>query len=531
MSVVLRDYQQDLVTRVRAALSSGRQRPLVVAPTGSGKTVVFSAIAQGAAEKGNNVLILAHRDQLIKQASRKLRDCGVRHGIIMAGFTPDMTARVQVASVQTLVRRLGKFKWRPRVIIIDEAHLSAAKSYRTIIEFFGDAKVIGFTGSPCRLDGKPLGAASGGIYDDLIEAISIRQLIDRGFLVQPVVYAPAEKLDLSGVHVSKGDFDTTELAAVVDKPQITGSAVAHYQRICPGKPAVAWCVNLAHAEHVAAEFNAQGIKTMMLSGEDDGDTRDRALKALETGAVQVITFVGILIEGVDCPAISCIIMLRPTMSLSSYLQVIGRGLRPHTFADGAKKSNCIVLDHSALTFKHGLADEERDWSLDDEEAKKPGKKKKPEERNDVIQCVGPNGCYGVWRIDDSPLACPHCGNPVPVKEARALEHADGELAEITPEMAEAMRAAKRNEVRGAKTLEELQRIAAARGYSPGWARATFEAKQRTRQKYQRQAAPPEPSLSELKNMTLEQLTRVAREQGWPHQWPSEFYHSQRNLGE
>lgn len=531
MTFALRDYQEQAVADVREAFKSGSSAVLLVLATGAGKTVIFSHIAKNAAELGNNVLILAHRDQLIKQASRKLREYGVRHGIIMAGFTPDMTARVQVASVQTLVRRLGKFKWQPKLIVIDETHLAAAKSYRQILDHFPGARVLGVTGSPCRLDGKPLGKAVGGIFDEMVTGISIRQLIDRGFLVQPVVYAPAEKLDLSGVHVSKGDFDTTELAAVVDKPQITGSAVAHYQRICPGEPAVAWCVNLAHAEHVAAEFNAQGIKTMMLSGEDDGDTRDRALKALETGAVQVITFVGILIEGVDCPAISCIIMLRPTMSLSSYLQVIGRGLRPHTFAGGRKKTRCVVLDHAGLTFKHGLADEERDWSLDDEEAKKPGKKKKPEERNDVIQCVGPSGCFGVWRKDDSPLACPHCGNPVPVKEARALEHAEGELAEITPEMAEAMRAAKRNEVRGAKTLEELQRIAAARGYSPGWARATFEAKQRTRQKYQRQAAPPEPSLSELKNMTLEQLTRVAREQGWPHQWPSEFYHSQRNLGE
>ena len=494
-------------------------------------TVIFSHIAKNAAEMGNNVLILAHRDQLIKQASRKLRDYGVRHGIIMAGFTPDMTARVQVASVQTLVRRLGKFKWQPKLIVIDETHLAAAKSYRQILDHFHGARILGVTGSPCRLDGKPLGRQAGGIFDHMVTGISIRQLIDRGFLVQPVVYAPAEQLDLSSVHMSKGDFDVTELAAVVDRPQITGSAVAHYQRICPGEPAVAWCVNLAHAEHVAAEFNAQGIQTMMLSGEDDSDTRDKALRALETGRVQVITFVGILIEGVDCPAISAIILLRPTMSLSSYLQVIGRGLRPHTFPDGRKKTRCVVLDHAGLTFKHGLADEERDWSLDDEEAKKPGKKKNPAERNDVIQCVGPNGCYGVWRIDDSPLACPHCGNPVPVKTGRELQHAEGELTEITPEMAEAMRNAKRREVKGAKTLEELQRIAAERGYSPGWARATFEAKQRTKQKYQRHAGPPEPTLEEMKSMTLEQLTRVAREQGWPHQWPSEFYHSQRNLGE
>jgi superfamily II DNA or RNA helicase len=214
----------------------------VVLATGAGKTVIFSFIAKSAAEKGKKVLILAHRDQLIKQASRKLRDYEVPHGIIMAGFTPNRHSRVQVASVQTLVRRLDKVKawFQPDIIVIDECHLSAAASYRKILDAFPDALILGVTGSPCRLDNKPLGKEYGGIYDHMIEGISIRDLISRGFLVRPVVYAPAEQLDLSGIKKSMGDYDTTELAAVVDKPKITGSAVAHYKKICPGVPAIAW---------------------------------------------------------------------------------------------------------------------------------------------------------------------------------------------------------------------------------------------------------------------------------------------------
>ncbi|BCP56219.1 hypothetical protein K32_48360 [Kaistia sp. 32K] len=555
MAFTLRDYQESAVEDVRLAFRAGSRAVLLVLSTGAGKTVIFSYIARSAAELGNRVLILAHRDQLIKQASNKLRDYDVNHGIIMAGFTPNRVAKVQVASVQTLVRRLEKLVARMKerydraleeamaagvpeakailqaktaarkegydLIVIDEAHLSAAKSYVQIVQalmFYG-AIVLGVTGSPCRLDGKPLGRDTGGLFDFMVQGVSIGNLIERGFLVQPRVFAPAERLDLSGIRKSKGDFDTQELAAVVDKPKITGSAVAHYKRICPNAPAVAWCVTVEHAQHVADEFNAAGIAAVMLCGEHDTATRDRAMKGLETGEIKVVTFVGILVEGVDCPAISAIILLRPTMSLSSYLQVIGRGLRPWTNpATGVKKDCCYVLDHAGLTFRHGLADEEREWSLEGE-VKVPGKKKKDADREDLIQC---KGCFGVFAPQPT---CPHCGKVVEAK-TRKLEHADGELQEITPEMAEAMRASKRKEVKGAKTLEELKRIGAQRGYSEGWALATFNARQRTREKWRPTSRPPEPTKDQLKVMSLEELERVAAQQGWPKEFASDFFHTQ-----
>lgn len=519
MAFSLRDYQEEAVVDVRVAYRDGHRAVLLVLSTGAGKTVIFSYIARSAAERGNRVLILAHRDQLIKQASNKLRDYGVKHGIIMAGFTPDPIAKVQVASVQTLVRRVGKTRFVPDLIVIDEAHLSAAASYRKILDAYPNALVLGVTGSPCRLDGKPLGRNSGGIYDHMIEGISIKKLIERGFLVKPVVYGSKEELDLSGIKKSMGDYNVEQLAEVVDKPKITGDAIAHYKKICPDVPAVAWCVTVEHAQHVAAEFNANGIRAEMLCGEHDSAHRDRVLKGLDTGEIKVVTFVGILIEGVDCPAIGAIIMLRPTLSLSSYLQVIGRGLRPYTNAQGVKKEVCYVLDHSSLWRKHGFADEEREWSLDGE-VKAKGKKKKQAERVDLIQC---KGCFAIF--EPAP-ACPHCGKPVEVK-ARNIEQVDGELVEITQEQAAALRKQKQGEVKKAKSLEDLQRIAAERGYSPGWAKHTWEAKQKKRAQFQR---PPEPTLDELKAMSLPELEKVAAQQGWPVRWASEFYHSQQALG-
>lgn len=490
MSFSLRDYQETAVTDVRMAFRL-YQLILLVLSTGAGKTVIFSYIARSSASKNKRVLILAHRDQLIKQASRKLDDYGARHGIIMAGYTPDHTAKIQVASVQTLVRRLDKIRFEPDLIVIDEAHLSAAASYRKVLERFPKAKVLGVTGSPCRLDNKPLGKDHGGIYEYMVTGISIRQLIERGFLVRPVVYAPAEQIDLSGIKKSMGDYNTEELAAVVDKPKLIGDAVNQYRKICPGIPAVAWCVTVPHAQHVADEFNAQGIPAVMLCGEHDTAYRDKVLKQLATGEIKVVTFVGILVEGVDVPEIGAVLLLRPTMSLASYLQVIGRGLRP---APG--KDCCYVLDHAGLSFKHGLADEEREWSLDWGEKKKKGKAKAKEATVDVIQCMK---CYAVFSPDAGKLAatkrtmqdpsfkgeccCPNCGEEVK-RKGRKLDQEDGELQEITPEMAERMRKQKKREVNSARTLEDLLRIAAQRGYSSGWAHQVHASRLRKLEKEQ-----------------------------------------------
>lgn len=490
MAFALRDYQETAISDVRVQFRLYQFIILVLA-TGAGKTVIFSHMARSAAQKGKRILIIAHRDQLIKQASRKLTEYGARHGIIMAGYTPDPLAKIQVASAQTLARRLAKITFEPDLIVIDETHLAAAASYIKVLDRFPNAKVLGVTGSPCRLDNKPLGREHGGIFEQMVTGISIGQLIARGFLVRPVVYAPAEQIDLSGIRKTMGDYDTTALAEVVDKPKLIGDAVDQYERICSGVPAVAWCVTVAHAQHVADAFNARGIAAVMLCGEHDTDYRDDVLKKLATGEVKVVTFVGILVEGVDVPEIGAILLLRPTMSLASYLQVIGRGLRP---AEG--KDCCYVLDHAGLSFKHGLADEERDWSLDWGEKKKKGKAKAKEATVDVIQC---KKCYAVFSPEAATAAaarrratepeyakdrcCPNCGEEV-VSKARKLEQEDGELQEITPEMAERMRKNKQREVHSARTIEELLRVAAQRGYSAGWAQQVFASRARKQDKEQ-----------------------------------------------
>lgn len=385
-------------------------------------------------------------------------------------------------------------------VLVHNCHLSAAASYMKIREAFPSALVLGVTGSPIRLDGKGLGANSGGMFQEIVVGVTVRQLIDNGYLVQPTVYASREQIDLAGIKKVAGDYDNEALADVMDKPKITGNAIEHWKRICPGVPAAVWCVNVAHAQHVAAEFNAAGIPSLALSGESTSEERDRATRDLESGKLKVVTSAMLLVEGWDCPSIGAIILLRPTMSLASYLQFIGRGLRTlyapgmpldtveQRFAAidaGPKGRKCFVLDHCGLTFKHGFADQEREWSLEGV-VKGKSKKKEQEPKLDLLQCPR---CY---HVHDPAPECPACGHIYEVK-VRKVDYAEGQLEEITPEMRaamdERMKNLRRAEVRGAKTLEELERIAAQRGYSHGWAKATFTAKARAREKYRGSSRP------------------------------------------
>ncbi len=488
MKIALRDYQLKAEDDVRDALRT-TQAVLLVLATGAGKTVIFSDIARKSALKGKRILILAHRDTLIRQASAKLMDYGVEHGIIMSGFTPARHRAVQVASVQTLTRRLKQVSLNFDLVVIDEAHLSSAKSYKDVIDAITavspKVRVLGVTGSPIRLDGKGLHRDQGGLFQHMVTGISIKDLIAQAFLVQPVVYAAAERINLDGVKKSGGDYDSQALADVMDKPVITGSAIEHYKRICPGVPAVAWCANVAHAQHVADDFNANGVPALALSGESTAEDRAKALKALSDGSIKVVTFAMLLVEGVDCPAIGAIIMLRPTMSLASYLQVIGRGLRtlyaPGMPLDtvqqrlaaiyaGPKGNRCFVLDHAGLTFKHGFADEIREWSLDGI-VKKKGKKKDKEPTINLKQC---EKCFLVHAPSD---VCPGCGYEYPVK-TRKIEEVDGELKEITAEMrekiAEQERARQRSAQAAAKSVEEM---VAQLGYSKNRAEAIVKARE------------------------------------------------------
>jgi len=448
--MALRSYQELAIAQVRGAFAQ-HSKVLLVMPTGSGKTVVFSEICRLANEKGNSVLILVHRRELLKQASDKLSKAGVEHGIIAAGFDSS-DHPVQVASVQTLARRLQTVSIDPALLVIDEAHHAVAGSWDKIIGHFADAKIIGVTATPARLDGRGLGTH----FSTLVSGPSVAQLTKLGFLSQHRVFAPPVIADLSNVRTRAGDYASDQLSAAMDRPTVTGDAVSHYRQLADGLPAIAFCCSIAHATSVCASFNAAGYRAKLVTGNMPMEERDEAILGLADGRTQVLCSVDVVSEGTDVPAVSAAILLRPTQSEALYLQQVGRILRPQP------GKIAIVLDHVGSTFKHGFVDDVRAWSLD----AKPKRKKASEPAPSVRQCPM---CFAAFKPQP---VCPCCGHEFPVKPKRQLTQREGELREMRRQDA-IERREKRKEQGRARTLPELLALAKKKGYKPGWAYKIF----------------------------------------------------------
>lgn len=469
--ITLRPYQSKSVNSVRDAYADGYKAPLLVAPTGAGKTVIFSFIAQNASAKKSKVLIMAHRLELCEQCGDKLMQNRVDFGYISPAYTPDYTKNIQVGTIQTINSRKSKIPFTPDLIVIDEAHRSLASTYRTILRFYPNARVLGVTATPIRGDGGLLNE----VYDCMIMGPTISELIALGFLVQPKTYGSSAPLDLSGVCIDRktGDYKKTELKKLVDKPLIIGDAVEHYRKICDKVPAVAFCVDIDSSMRVAAEFSAAGYICEHIDGNMDKTERSAILRRLAAGKTHVLTSVDLITEGFDAPMVQCAIMLRPTQSTGLYIQMAGRALRPFP-----GKTCAYILDHVNNTGhwrdgtffpKHGFIDQDRDWSLD---GNKRRNGKISETSIAIRQCPD---CYGIHK--PAPC-CPYCGLAYVASPSKPIEEQDGELREFTAEMK--ARTAKR-EVQQARELKDLQELGAQRGYAPGWAKHVWMARSKVKQ--------------------------------------------------
>lgn len=436
----LRPYQAQAVDDIRAAFKSHR-RVLYQLPTGGGKTVIFCHITREAVRKGKRVLILVHRQELLRQTTSKLSQWGVPWETIEAGKPTLNEWPVSVAMVQTAARRELKTY---DLIICDEAHHAVAGSWAGIIEKQPQAYLLGVTATPCRMDGKGLGDA----FDVLLEGVKMRQLITDGFLCEPKIYA-ASVADLTGVRSVGGDYNRGDLETALLKSRITGDAVREYQQHADGLPAIVFCVSVQHAQATAQAFNNAGYCSAAVDGSMDDSERKRLINGLTTGKVQVLTSCDIVSEGTDIPAVAAAILLRPTKSEALYLQQVGRALRP---MEG--KQHAIILDHAGNVFRHGMPTAAREWTLEGRD--KQARQKTAEA---VRQC---KLCYAVHQA----AVCPECGAPAPLKP-RQLKKVAGQLVPV--EDVERVKREAKVEVWGARSLEELKAIAFRRGYKPGWA--------------------------------------------------------------
>ncbi len=451
----LRPYQSDTIARLHAEAAGGRRRILIVAPTGSGKTVIAGALIAEAVSRRQRVLFLAHRRELIQQASAKLHGVSVDHGIVQAGFPTRPGEPVQIGSVQTLharaVRSTAMEMPPAEVVVVDEAHHVRARTYQQILRAYPGAIIIGLTATPCRGDGRGLGDD----FEVLIESASVAQLIEGGYLVPTKVYAPSEP-DLKGIKIEKGDYAVGQLEERVNRPKLVGDIVEHWLRLAERRPTVVFATGVSHSVAIRDEFRQAGVLAEHLDGTTPATERDSILAKLAAGTVEVVTNAMVLTEGWDCPSVSCAVLGRPTKQLGFYRQMVGRILRP---APG--KTDALILDHAGSTLTLGFVEDEITWTLKSDERAENKKNTARKERRAPTLATCPE-CSAV-KLDGSP--CSICGwRPQPKPVVVAVK--DGELGHMQRDRSVRPTSYSPDDKR--RTHAMLAFIARERGYKAGW---------------------------------------------------------------
>jgi DNA repair protein RadD len=459
----LHPYQTGVLSRIGDAIASGQRRVLLVAPTGAGKTVIAAAIITDSVSEGRRVLFLDHRRELTKQASRKLHDFGVDHGIVQAGFPARPGERVQVGSIQTLHARAVRsrsIELPPAdLVVIDEAHHSRAATYQSLLAAYPNAVILGLTATPCRADGRGLG----NLFQVLVECPSVAELIGGGYLVGTRVYAPTRP-DLTGVHVKHGDYVENELAARMNTAKLVGDVVEHWCRLGEHRLSVVFAVDVAHSVHLRNEFRAAGVLAEHLDGSTPVEERDRILAQLKSGTIEVVCNCMVLTEGWDQPSVSCLVLARPTKSLALYRQMVGRCLRP-----SPGKTEALVLDHAGATFEHGFVEDPIEWTLS-EDQRAENKLHKARTGSRAPSLTTCPECSAI-RFEGQP--CPVC-HWRPAPRAKPVDVAEGQLGWVSRN--------RRTKANGFSADDkqmfhrELTWIAGNRGYKPGWAAHKFREK-------------------------------------------------------
>lgn len=454
--IQLRPYQLQAVNQMRTLMQQGCKSILYQGATGSGKTALTAHMLHTAASKGMRSFFIVHRRELIKQSTNAFALEELKHGIISAGFFEDKRHLVQLASIQTLARRAFRYA-QPRLIIWDEVHHIAAGSWAKLFGSFRDAFHIGLTATPERLDGQGLST----YFKEMINGPSVQSLIEQGYLSPYKLYAPMT-VNVDSVHTRMGDYVRTELAEKLDRPSITGDAVAHYKKYCYGKRAVVFCVSVAHSKHVVDQFLANGIQAAHVDGESNQEERDGAIKKFREGTIQVLSNVELFGEGFDVSSIEAAILLRPTQSLGLYLQQVGRALRP-----AQEKDHAIILDHVGNCQRFGLPDEDRSWSL-------AGRAERSHKKEGVATSVRICPSCFAAQVAGAP-ACKFCGFRYEVS-GREITEKEGELSEVDLERI------RRNRLRDqghAESLTALIELGKQRRYKNPyyWAKMIFNARQ------------------------------------------------------
>ncbi len=393
---------------------------------------MIAEIAKKTILKKNRVLFLVHRKELKEQIADTFNWWGVN------------TDYVEIGMVQTIVRRLEK-TIIPNLIITDENHHSLASSYRKIYDCFPSARRVGFTATPVRLNGGGLG----DVNDVLIEGPTVTELIEWGNLAPFKYYAP-EIIDTSKLKIRRGEYVASDIEDLFQSKAIWGDVVKHYKKLSDGKQAICYCSSIKQSKRMAKEFNDNGIVAKHIDGETPKAEREVAIEYFRQGNIMILCNVDLISEGFDVPDCNTAILLRPTQSLSLYIQ---QAMRPMRYKEG---KTAIIIDHVGNVGRFGTPDMERDWSLEP----KKGSNTTVKEENPVKQCME---CF--YTVKRNTIVCPECGYEFKAEE-KEVQQVESELVEVgsfqgfTTDY---------REPKDCKNMGELYQLAKNKGYKPGWA--------------------------------------------------------------
>ena len=413
-----RQYQEIAIDKVRESLLTGHKRPVMVLPTGAGKSVIFGRIISKVVDNSKTILWLVHRRNLVIQMKGTLESFfNITPGIIMSGYDTDTANQVQLCTIQTYARRMklsetdNRFRIKADIILIDEGHRAITKQYQDVINYYKDKTIIGCTATPVRGDGRGLGE----VYDDIVEIAQVKELTDQGYLAPIRYFAPVD-IDLTDVKVVNGDYFIKDLSGKMVKTKLVGDIIQNWLKLSEGRKTLIYCVDVKHSKAVCEEFNKNGIAAEHLDSKSTDEEREEVFNRMERGITQVICNVALYQEGLDVPNISCIVIARPTKSLGLYRQMIGRGLRP-----SPGKKDLFFLDHGNTFDENGPIDWEVEWSLEGKE--KAWKIKSGTKEKQAAKC---RVCHEIF---EGRKDCPVCGTPLK-SFGKKIITVEAELAEI-----------------------------------------------------------------------------------------------------
>ena len=395
--LTFRPYQKQVISNTYNYIRQKSRKILIFAPTGAGKTVIISKIISDAVRRGKKVLFVVHREILISQTAKKIVDLGVQCGFIKAGWPENINASVQIASVQTLARRESWKQLQFDIIVFDECHLVAfAKISRQMItNIFPNAIYLGLTATPWRLSKQE---SLGDIYTSLVCAPMPKELIESEYLVKPSYYGLNFDIQLDRVDLVNGDYDLNQLSTTCDRPELVEQITSTWCKLATERPTIAFAIKVKHAENIALSFRDRNISAAVVSGSTPTTVRNELYQKLADGQLKILVSCNALSEGFDVPAVSCVVLARPTKSKALYFQQVGRGLRL-----AQDKHDCLVLDQSSNVLEHGFIEDLEEVILETSPDKVSCRKGKAPRK----LCPANRGGCGAY-IASVVLKCPHC---------------------------------------------------------------------------------------------------------------------------